>query len=207
MLSIVIRDSNKFYTDALHIVLNQYFTDRNTQIIFTDPDCTFLSHADLVFQEIEHETHYLDALPLLGRHFMGIIFPICEYEANKITPNQRHTCIQELPIIYRQDPPSTVIQKVSRQLSRLHEKDKYFYNKIMQKQCDICDKHQMTKNEIEVLRLINQEYGLTSIANILNRNVKTVHSQKKSAMNKLNITSNIGLYAFLRKNWKLLECC
>ncbi len=138
---------------------------------------------------------------------MGIIFPICEYEVNKITPSQRHTCTQELPIIYRQDPPSTVIQKVSRQLSRLHEKDKYLYNKIMRKQCDICDKHQMTKNEIEVLRLINQEYGLTSIANILNKNVKTVHSQKKSAMNKLNITSNIGLYAFLRKNWKLLEYC
>jgi fimbrial protein FimW len=200
MLSIVIRDSNKIYMDALRTVLNQYFTDGDIQVVFAESDCNVLAHADLVFQAVEDETHYFDALPFLGRHFTGVIFPVCEYEVNKIITSQRHTCIQEHPIIYRQDPPSTVIQKVSRQLSRLHETDKYPYKKVMRKKCDICDMNQMTKNEIEVLILISQEYCLTAIANILNKSVKTVYSQKKSAMNKLNITSNIGLYAFLRNS-------
>ncbi|MHA7845107.1 LuxR C-terminal-related transcriptional regulator [Serratia sp. D1N4] len=202
MLSIAIRDSNTFYVDALRTILKQHFNARNTQVIFTEPDCKLVARADLVFQEVDHDIHSLGALPFFGRHFMGVIFPICESEINL---GHTHTGTQVLPIIYRQDSPSVVINKVSRQLSRLHKSNMQPYEKFMQKQGDIGDKYWLTSKEIEVLRLINQEYCLTAIANILNKNVKTVFSQKKSAMNKLNITSNLGLYTFLRSHWKLLE--
>lgn len=205
MLSIAIIDSNKFYMDALRTVLNQYFSNRNTQVIFTEPDCNSLGRADMVFQAIEQEAHHLDILPFLGGNFMGVIFPIFEYEDKKTLYSQRHTCFQELPIIYRQDSPSTVIKKVRKKMSLTDEIDIKDPKKVMRKKCYMCYKNKMTKNETEVLELINQEYSLTAIADILNKSVKTIHAQKKSAMNKLNITSNIELYAFLRKNWKLLE--
>ncbi|EEP98845.1 hypothetical protein yruck0001_10950 [Yersinia ruckeri ATCC 29473] len=39
----------------------------------------------------------------------------------------------------------------------------------------------------------------------MKKSIKTVYAQKKSAMNKLGVSSNFELYAFLRINSKLFQ--
>lgn len=137
--------------------------------------------------------------------FYGRIFPVLEYGAIHKKADNTHPCINKFPIIYREDTLSTIIGKVTANLLFLNEKNMLSCNRVISKDCHVCSQHRLTQRETEVLRLMAKEYCVTAISNILRKSIKTVSSQKKSAMNKLRISNNRDLYAFLRKNSELLR--
>jgi two-component system capsular synthesis response regulator RcsB len=59
-----------------------------------------------------------------------------------------------------------------------------------------CDKR-LSPKESEVLRLFAEGFLVTEIAKKLNRSIKTISSQKKSAMMKLGVENDIALLNYL----------
>ncbi|WP_217480833.1 response regulator [Enterobacter chuandaensis] len=57
---------------------------------------------------------------------------------------------------------------------------------------------QMTPRELEVVRLLAQGKSVNDIAAMLNRTKQTISGQKKSAMNKIGVTSTAELLEYLR---------
>jgi two-component system, NarL family, captular synthesis response regulator RcsB len=57
----------------------------------------------------------------------------------------------------------------------------------------------LTPKELEVVRLFGRGTSLTEIARQLNRSITTVATQKRSAMQKLHVTSNADLVAYARE--------
>lgn len=205
MLTISITDSNAFFRESLCLLLKEYFSVNEIKVRFTESDNAFLPSSDLVFVEVDCITQCLNTLPLFGSGFMGRIFPILTYGAIRKKSQDTHPCINKFPIIYREDRLSTIISKVASNLLFLNHKNRVFFDGVISKDCDVCSQSRLTQREAEVLRLMAKEYCVTAISSILNKSIKTVSSQKKSAMNKLSITSNRDLYAFLRNNSKLLR--
>lgn len=58
--------------------------------------------------------------------------------------------------------------------------------------------NRLTVKESEVVRLLASGMSVTQAANFLNRSVKTISTQKKSAMRKLGISSDSALFEFAR---------
>ncbi|MFN8354238.1 MAG: response regulator transcription factor [Spirosomataceae bacterium] len=60
--------------------------------------------------------------------------------------------------------------------------------------------HSLTSREIEILRLIAQEYSSTQIADKLFISLNTVESHRKNLFKKLNAKNSLGLIKFALKN-------
>lgn len=204
MLTITIIDNDIFFKDSLHLLLEHHFKNKDIKIRFTGPDHKFPQHSDLLFLSTSYATNNLILLPFFCRSFMGMHFQIIEQENNHEKEGVIHSCIKEWPIISRKDAVSIVIDKINQSLDLYNEKTR-MYSERNYMQCHICSKYKLAPQENEVIRLIAKEKTLTVISNILKRSVKTVHSQKKSAMKKLGVGSNFELYTLLRKNSQLLQ--
>lgn len=59
---------------------------------------------------------------------------------------------------------------------------------------------QLTPKESEVVRLLASGMSVTQVAEYLHRSVKTISTQKKSAMLRLGITSDSGLFFYAKKH-------
>lgn len=59
---------------------------------------------------------------------------------------------------------------------------------------------QLTPKESEVVRLLASGMSVTQVAEYLHRSVKTISTQKKSAMLRLGITSDSGLFFYANKH-------
>ncbi|MFM1690392.1 response regulator [Aeromonas salmonicida] len=59
---------------------------------------------------------------------------------------------------------------------------------------------QLTPKESEVVRLLAGGMSVTQVAEYLHRSVKTISTQKKSAMLRLGITSDSGLFFYAKKH-------
>jgi two-component system, NarL family, captular synthesis response regulator RcsB len=66
----------------------------------------------------------------------------------------------------------------------------------------VCDLHpirvRLSKRETQVLRLIIEGHSVDDIAVILGRNARTIKRQKRSAMAKIGVSNDPGLFAFVR---------
>lgn len=58
--------------------------------------------------------------------------------------------------------------------------------------------------ENRVISLMSEGYSMIQIAKALNKSVKTVSFQKRSVMNKLNITNNADLYTWIYHEFNVL---
>lgn len=56
----------------------------------------------------------------------------------------------------------------------------------------------MSPRELEVIRLLFQGHSVNSIAAMLSRTKQTISAQKKSAMNKIGVSSDLELFEYLR---------
>ncbi|MFN1149923.1 response regulator [Serratia liquefaciens] len=57
----------------------------------------------------------------------------------------------------------------------------------------------MSPRELEVVRLLAQGHGVNDIAAMLSRTKQTISAQKKSAMLKIGVNSDVDLFAYLRE--------
>ena len=58
----------------------------------------------------------------------------------------------------------------------------------------------LTTREIEVLKLISQEYSSPEIARILNISQSTVDTYRKNLLKKTNVKNSVGLAMYAVKN-------
>lgn len=57
----------------------------------------------------------------------------------------------------------------------------------------------MSPRELEVVRLLAQGHSVNHIAAMLNRTKQTISAQKKNAMLKIGVSSDVDLFAYLRE--------
>jgi DNA-binding NarL/FixJ family response regulator len=59
--------------------------------------------------------------------------------------------------------------------------------------------HQLTKREIEILKLVKKDYTAEQIAGVLNLSTYTVETHRRNINNKLNFSSKKAFYEFLEQ--------
>lgn len=203
MLGIVIKDNNAAYAWGLRNCLEQALSSRGQTVKCydqTDDVC----RSDIIFQQIDLGTDCLLAIPYIKHGFKGVYFPIVERDTNEKGRGELCECLRHFPIIFRDEPLGAVVERVTRQLE-IHDRMKYIeYESIIAKSCCVCGRHRLSLNEIKVIKLLSKEYSLTRISCFLKKSVKTIFTQKKTAMKKLNLNSNQELYLFLINNKEMI---
>jgi len=97
-------------------------------------------------------------------------------------------------------------------IKKLHQGLPYYSEKVLkiittgEKDKSVIDKElaQLSAREIDVLKLIAQEYSTNEIADLLFVSVNTVESHRKSLMKKLDVKNVVGLIKFAMRH-KLVE--
>ncbi len=192
----IIRDSDAFFSFGLRCYLEsefsmRYVTGRGRAY---DP----MNQIDVIFQMVESETDCLLALSGICERFSGVVFFIMR------SPGKTgcNICLKHFPVIYRADSFVTVRQKISRQLKLWQQAD---CDGAVPSICVACGRPKLTTNEIKVLSLLAKELSLTKVALVLGKNIKTVFTQKKSAMNKLGLKNSYELSLFIIKHRRVLS--
>lgn len=204
MLKVIIKDSNAVFALGLRLCLEQELLCRGKLFQFFDWPSE-VRHADIIFHQVEPRVDCLLAMPYIKHDFNGIFFPIVEREQDGKERNLVCECLRHLPIIYRDEPLAIIMERVFRQLAS-REKMKYIeHDGVVSKSCHFCGRSRLSVNEIKVIKLLSKECSLTSISWILKKNVKTVFTQKKTAMKKLNLQNNKELYSFILNNRNAIE--
>lgn len=191
MLSISIRDSNAHFSFGLRVYLTDFFLDIGKLTCFFDSSDK-LSNADIVFHSTLPDLGCVLAFTQVSREFNGLVFFIMEGKDKQL--RLKNDCLKSFPVIFRDDPLSVVRNKVLRQVSHWQKGQ---YGGIISGSCATCGRARLTENEIKVITLLSKERSLTDTAWILGKSVKTVFSQKKSAMNKLDLKNRKSFRDFI----------
>ncbi|WP_447875930.1 LuxR C-terminal-related transcriptional regulator [Serratia fonticola] len=203
MLGIVIKDNNAVYALGLRLCLEQALSSREQEVKYFDlADDAW--RCDIIFQQIDPGTDCLLATPYIQQGFKGVFFPIVERDTNDKGHNEICECLRHFPIIFRDEPLSAVVNRVVRQLECRDRVRHVEHDSIMTKSCCVCGRPRLSSNEMKVIKLLSKEYSLTRISFVLKKSVKTVFTQKKSAMKKLNLKSNQELYSFIINNKEMI---
>ncbi len=203
MLGIVIKDNNAAYALGLRLGLEQALSARGRAVKHYDlTDDVWC--CDIIFQQIDPGTDCLLATPYIQQGFKGVFFPIVERDKHHKGHNEVCECLRHFPIIFRDETLRAVVDRVVRQLES-HDRVKHVeHDSIMTKSCCVCGRPRLSSNEMKVIKLLSKEYTLTRISFVLKKSVKTVFTQKKSAMKKLNLQTNQELYSFISHNKEMI---
>ncbi|MBL5902037.1 helix-turn-helix transcriptional regulator [Serratia fonticola] len=203
MLGIVIKDNNAAYALGLRLGLEQALSSRKRAVKYFDlADDTW--RCDIIFQQIDPGIDCLLATPYIQQGFKGIFFPIVERDTNDKEHDEVCECLRHFPIIFRDEPLGAVVDRVVRQLECRDRVKHVEHDGIMTKSCCVCGRLRLSTNEMKVIKLLSKEYSLTRISFVLKKSVKTVFTQKKSAMKKLNLQTNQELYSFISDNKEMI---
>lgn len=203
MLGIVIKDNNAAYALGLRLGLEQALSSRAQTVKYFDlADDAW--RCDIIFQQIDPGIDCLLATPYIQQGFKGVFFPIVQRDTNDKGHNEICECLRHFPIIFRDEPLGTVVDRVVRQLECRDRVKHVEHDTIMTKSCCVCGRLRLSTNEMKVIKLLSKEYSLTRISFVLKKSVKTVFTQKKSAMKKLNLQTNQELYSFISDNKEMI---
>ncbi len=203
MLGIVIKDNNAAYALGLQLCLEQALSARGRAVKHYDlTDDVW--RCDIIFQQVDPGTDCLLATPYVKQGFKGVFFPIVERDTNDKGQHEVCECLRHFPIIFRDEPLGTVIERVVRQLESRDRMQHIEHESIIAKSCGVCGRLRLSLNEMKVIKFLAKEYTLTRISYVLKKSVKTIFTQKKSAMKKLNLQTNQELYSFINHNKEMI---
>jgi fimbrial protein FimW len=203
MLGIVIKDNNAAYALGLRLGLEQALASRKRAVKYFDL-ADDVWRCDIIFQQIDPGTDCLLATPYIKQGFKGVFFPIVERDTNEKGKNEVCECLRHFPIIFRDEPLGAVVDRVVRQLECRDRVKHVEHDSIMTKSCSVCGRLRLSSNEMKVIKFLAKEYTLTRISYVLKKSVKTIFTQKKSAMKKLNLQTNQELYSFISDNKEMI---
>lgn len=199
MFKIIIKDSNWAFAHGLRYcfenVLAGSMLSPGSYI-----SSTLSLQVDIIFQEIDSSADCPVIAPCISSKFNGIVFYIME-SARRGDMRSASGCLKSVPVIFRDDSLSQVRDKV---LKHLRLWRRVGYDGILARDCAACGRLRLTENEINVIRLLSRGLSLTETAWVLGKNVKTVFTQKKSAMNKLKLKTSRELFSFIIKHRQVL---
>lgn len=193
MINISISESNRYFEHGLKRLLESYFFYQNVKVNFTSYDKNFAEESWLIFRPLDERIDNYGCYPFVNNGQQRVV-PICMPEdLAKITIRP---CIRGTVFLFRNDSVDTLLTKLD-SLWNPWENSSQPRTEGRCTSCEGCNFQQLSYSEKRIIRYIGMGFSISNISRILNKNVKTVSSQKRSAMKKLNMSRNIDLYRFL----------
>lgn len=175
MLVATISDNNTIFAEGLKVILEDNFGCFSIQVKVTD-GCEGLDVLRFhIYDDKDNKKFNSDALKIINSN-------------NDISD----TSLESKSYIYRDDNVSSIVCKLNFVLNLLFFKaltTSFLYQKKLPKV--------LSDAESKVISLISQGHSVTEVSKILNKSVKTVSTQKKSVMNKINVTNNADFYTWI----------
>lgn len=198
MFTVTIRSVDAVFSLGLLSVVNGVVSEQlQDRRYFLSDDINI--KPTVLFQEIDPVVDCRITASCIGDGFYGIVFFIMERSSQMM--RNLPGCLKAFPVIFHDDSLAAVREKVLKQLMLWQRTG---YNSLFPRACTACGWKRLTMNEIQVISLLAKEFSLTETAWVLGKNVKTVFTQKKSAMNKLNLSSSRELRSFIIKHRRAL---
>ncbi|UTO00469.1 hypothetical protein [Serratia nematodiphila] len=155
---------------------------------------------DMLFLAVKSPVDCFLLLSIIGKGCDGIVFFIMDRpEERELLPSR---CLKYFPVIFRGDSLASIRDKI---LGKLKIWYRAGHIEGMSSVCSGCGRLKLTENEIAVIGLLAREYSLTETAWVLGKNVKTVYTQKKSAMNKLKLNNSHELRLYIINHRRVLS--
>ncbi|WON78399.1 LuxR C-terminal-related transcriptional regulator [Serratia sp. UGAL515B_01] len=193
MINISISESNRYFEHGLKKILESYFFYQNVKINFTSYDKSFADESWLIFRPLDERIDNYGCHPFISNGQQRVV-PICMPE--DLTKMAMRPCIRNTVFLFRSDSVDTLLQKLDELWNPWEINNRAgLYDECTS--CEGCSFQQLSYNEKRIIRYIGMGFSISNISRILKKNVKTVSSQKRSAMKKLNMSRNIDLYRFL----------
>lgn len=115
-----------------------------------------------------------------------------------LIPRRSH---KHFPVIYRSDSLAIIRRKVFAQIKNWAGVG-YYESAVST--CSTYGRSILTENEINVLELMAREYSINEAAKELGKSIKTLYTQKTSAMRKLGLENSHQLRLFIIKHRRML---
>ncbi|MBW7983412.1 helix-turn-helix transcriptional regulator [Enterobacillus tribolii] len=182
MLTVTILDENWYYARGMVDLLQNYFSDRNQKSRCYVNDETKLSSSDII---LKSDCYRLDTgeHPSYLQHYLNVAISPGPYFFTQDN------------VIFRSDPVDSVIKKLDKSCETLTPGGG---RKILG--VASWARQKLSETEIIVMSLTGKGKSLSEAADILNKSVKTVSCQKRSAMRKLNLRNNYEYYDCIRQH-------
>lgn len=193
MINVSILESDRYFEYGLRKLVTSYFFYKNLKVNFTGYDRTFAGESMLVFRSLDTFTQSFSCYCLFNQGLQRVI-PICM--PKDLTRHEVCSCIRDTTFFFRNDSIETLLKKLdkvwlpqqSNNHSLAHSNDVPYED---------CRFQRLSYSEKNIIRYIGLGFSVSTISRMLKKNVKTVSSQKRSAMRKLNMNRDIELYQFL----------
>lgn len=182
MLTVTILDENWCYAQGMIHLLQNYFSERNlTSRCFVNNEA-YLPKSDIILKsdnyqidagaEPSHLERYLNVAISPGPYFFS-----------------------QDNVLFRSDPMATVVKKLDKSGVNLSARSG---RKILGITAQA--RQRLSETEIIVMSLTGKGKSLAETARILQKSIKTVSCQKRSAMRKLNLHNNYEYYDCIRQH-------
>lgn len=193
MINVAISESNHFFEYGLKKLLKSYFFYQNRKVNFSGYEDKFADEPWLIFRSLDAHIDSYGCNPFMREGRQRII-PICMPQ--DLACIELRPCIRDSIFFFRNDSVDTLLEKLdalwrpwpmNNNVRAVHECVP----------CGECRFQRLSYSEKKVIRYIGLGFTVSNISRMLQKNVKTISSQKRSAMRKLNMSRNIELYRFL----------
>ncbi|RSV83222.1 hypothetical protein EGH57_21150 [Klebsiella aerogenes] len=108
---------------------------------------------------------------------------------------------KHFPVIYRGDSLAIIRRKI---LAQIKSWGGVGYYESAISTCAAYGRSTLTESEINVLELMAREYSINEAASELGKSIKTIYTQKRSAMLKLRLKNSHELRLFIIRHRRML---
>ncbi len=193
MINVAISESNRYFEYGLKRLVKSYFFYQNLKVNFSGYEKKFADEPWLIFRPLEANIDNYGCYPFVSEGQQRII-PICMPE--DLANVEMRPCVRGTIFFFRNDSVETLLEKLDALWRpwpmNSHARTLHEYNP-----CGECRFQRLSYSEKKIIRYIGLGFTVSNISRMLQKNVKTVSGQKRSAMRKLNMSRNIDLYRFL----------
>lgn len=183
-----IHTANIFYTDALSELIKEIFRGavcESPQIIVGEQG---VFESDIVLSESDQSVNF-PGVKVCEIKSQVFILLAKKNDKSYCADTCNHACNL---IIWHDDSPTIIKEKISRAISLFHEvslKERQISNKE-----PTIDYTVLSQREISIVKYFGHGMNANSIATKLRLNFKTVSHYKRSAMRKLGVSDEAGFY-------------
>nr|SAY46048.1 Oxygen regulatory protein NreC [Serratia marcescens] len=163
-INVIIDDDNNYFSSGLQSSINEYAQVNNKTVCFLTQDT--MARPDVIF---------------VSSRRIAQRWPRATQEYGcpaVVTIKERSVTSQKAPrVLYRTDTPDTLFVLLTEVLSDTRATKRF-------------EHHPFTHRERQVVNYLKKGLGQSQTARVMGVSVKTVHSHKRSVMNKLKLSRN-----------------
>lgn len=186
-ISISLNDHDSYFLAGLRYALIEYFADLRTQVDFFSGYSS--DKPDIIFQGLYRGEKSDICLHFPADAPQPLYFVIRDKTDRHFTTPIR--CIAKSSTLYRSQSINDMLEMVKLAMRLRSPQPETALH------CPACHRPGLSERERQVLYYLGQGINQAQTASILQLKVKTVHSHKRSAMQKLNFTRTSELFHWL----------